>query len=134
MWARATFATLDEWTPSPEEAPKTPEWAKGLLRQPRIRLGAIIAVALIAGIVAWIIVSQKSAPSTTSGGPVATEITPVALSASGLAKLAHTVGQPVYWAGPRKHYLYELHRTTNGNIYIRYLPPGVDAGAPGQAT
>src|SRR5262249_3759002 len=58
-------------------------------------------------------------------------IAPVALSATGLATLAHSVGQPIYWAGPRSHYLYELHRTPDGNVYIRYLPPGVNAGAPG---
>jgi hypothetical protein len=51
-----------------------------------------------------------------------------------LSKLARLVGQPIYWAGPRRHYLYELERKSNRNVYIRYLPPGVDAGAGGQYT
>jgi hypothetical protein len=48
-----------------------------------------------------------------------------------LRTLAGAVSQPIYWAGPRKGYLYEFRQDANGNVYVRYLPPGVAAGAPG---
>ncbi len=126
---RATLVTFDEPSPSPEGAPRTPQGAAELLRQPRIRLGALVLVAAIVGIVVWVVVSRGS--SSTSTEPKVEAIAPVALSASGLATLAHSVRQPIYWAGPRGRYLYELHRTTDGSIFVRYLPPGVNAGATG---
>jgi hypothetical protein len=45
-----------------------------------------------------------------------------------LASLAASVGHPVYWAGPKDGYHYELTHTTDGRIYIRYLPAGVAVG------
>jgi hypothetical protein len=90
---------------------------------------AAVVLAAVAGIIVWIAVggSSSSSPATTTASPIA----PVALSASGLQTLAKTVPQPIYWAGPQSGKLYELTRTTTGNVYIRYLPPGVKAGAPG---
>jgi hypothetical protein len=35
------------------------------------------------------------------------------------------VKHPVYWAGPRPSYTYELTRTSDGRIFVRYLPTGV---------
>src|SRR4051812_6387446 len=46
-----------------------------------------------------------------------------------LRTLATKVGHEIFWAGPKRGYTYELTRTTEGNIYIRYLPPGVPVGA-----
>jgi hypothetical protein len=106
-------------------APDTRAGATELLRQPRIRLGAILAVAIVAGFVAWAVLGSLSSNSSTSVEPVA----PVGLSASGLATLAAAAGQPIYWAGPKQGYLYELTRAANGNVFIRYLPPGVNVGA-----
>jgi hypothetical protein len=51
-----------------------------------------------------------------------------ALSASGLKSFARAIGQPVYWAGARQGYTYEVTQTPNGNVYVRYLPSGVKAG------
>src|SRR3954454_9743074 len=51
------------------------------------------------------------------------------LSASALSSWAATVGHPVYWAGPQAGYRYELTHTTDGRIYIRYLPAGVAVGS-----
>lgn len=99
-----------------------------MLRQPRVRLGAAIALVAVAGIVAWVVFGRGgSSPQ----APIAKSISPVALSTSGLRTLARAVGQPIYWAGPKRGYVYELTRTTTGKVYIRYLPHGVKAGAPG---
>jgi hypothetical protein len=46
---------------------------------------------------------------------------------------ASAVGQPFYWAGPKKGFHYEFQRLSNDNIYVRYLPKGVPAkGKPGK--
>jgi hypothetical protein len=49
-------------------------------------------------------------------------------SVHALVSLAASVGHPVYWAGPEDGYRYELTHTTDGRIYIRYLPTGVAVG------
>jgi hypothetical protein len=95
----------------------------------RAWVAGVIAVVIAAAVIAWLTVGRDSSSSTK--GPVASAVQPVALNAAGLATLAGTVGQPIYWAGQRNGYLYELRRTDNGNVYVRYLPPGVDAGAKG---
>jgi len=113
----------------------------------RVRLGAVIALALAAGFVAWLAIHNRSStsssqtsttqtsttqtsPTQTTSGPVAKAIAPIALTASGLRTLAQAVDQPIYWAGPKQGYKYELTRTTTGRVYVRYLPRGVKAGAP----
>ncbi len=93
--------------------------------------GAIVAVVVFAVVVAaaavWFLSRNDSSSSSTRGPVDASK--PVALSAGGLQTLASAVPQPIYWAGARRGYLYELTRTTGNDVYIRYLPPGVDAGA-----
>src|SRR5947209_16756721 len=32
----------------------------------------------------------------------------------------------LFRSGPKDKYVYELTRTSNGNVYVRYLPPGVN--------
>jgi hypothetical protein len=54
---------------------------------------------------------------------------PAAVSPAGLKSLAGQLGHPVYWIGPKPGHTYEVTRTANGSVYIRYLPPGVDVGA-----
>ena len=119
----------EELTTAPDTSSRPPEPARRLRLGPRTGVGAVIALAVVAGVIAWVVSGRDDNSST--AGPVASTIKPVALNTSGLATLAGTVGQPIYWAGPRTGYLYELSRTDNGNVYIRYLPPGVKAGAKG---
>lgn len=113
----------------PRTSSPPPEPARRLRVGLRAGLGAVIALAVVAGVITWVVASRDSSPST--AGPVASSVEPVALNASGLRTLALTVGEPIYWAGARAGYLYELSRTDNGNVFIRYLPPGVEAGAKG---
>ena len=93
-------------------------------------------MALAAGLIAWIVIDRRDDSKTsTTSGPVPPTMTvprtgPVIVSAAGLQTLARVVGDPIYWAGPRQKTFYELTRTTSANVYVRYLPPGVDAGAP----
>jgi hypothetical protein len=117
-----------EATDAPQSAP----------RRSRFRVGAVLAVAAAAGVGAWAVVSHRDSDSSseaTSATPSATEtvtakpIAPVGLSAKGLRTLTASIPQPIYWAGPRPGYLYELTRTTTGKIFVRYLPPGTQVGS-----
>ena len=119
--------TLKDDTQDKEPSSGAPgsERAKGRLRQP-ILLGALAAVLIVGAVVAGVVIYKNDHGSS---APLATPVGPVGLSESGLRTLAAAVGQPIYWAGPRKHYLYELTRTRDRKIFIRYLPPGASVGA-----
>jgi len=54
---------------------------------------------------------------------------PRAVSLAGLKSFARSLGHPLYWVGPKKGYTYELRRTSQGQLYVRYLPAGVKVGA-----
>jgi hypothetical protein len=104
----------------------------------RIRLGAVAAVAIAAGLLVWLLVirgdgnapSQPQTTTVTSAQPgSAAPAKPVAATAAGLQSVARALKHPLYWAGPRAGYTYELTQTANGLVYIRYLPPGVAVGS-----
>lgn len=140
---------MDEQTPQPagqvteSSPPHEPELS--LTGKRRVRLGAVIALALAAGFIAWLVVSRNessstsaptstaTAPATVPGGAVGaagTPLGPVAVSASRLATLAKAVKSPIYWAGRQAGFTYELTETSTGKVYVRYLPKGVKAGDP----
>src|SRR6478672_5430952 len=48
-----------------------------------------------------------------------------------LRALKGKTGHDIFWAGRKRGYTYELTQTSGGDIYIRYLPPGVPVGAAG---
>jgi hypothetical protein len=52
---------------------------------------------------------------------------PAAVSESQLLALAKQTDHPIYWAGPKSG-AYELTRTTDGRIYVRYLPSAAKVG------
>ena len=88
----------------------------------RLHAGAVIAVALAVGFGAWLLLRD-------TGGKA--PVTPVsrAVTLQALQALPDRAGHPVYWAGPRAGYTYELTRPTDGNVYVRYLPAGVPIGS-----
>jgi hypothetical protein len=102
-------------------APKT--WTP-----PRLRIGAVVAIALVAGFVAWLLLrsdtTSKPAPPASPTSAVATVV-----PTGRLRELAATLDHPLFWAGTRPGG-YELTRTAAGNIFIRYLPPNARAGDP----
>ena len=63
-----------------------------------------------------------SAPSVQTG-------VPTVLSESDLRAFGRAQAVPVYWAGPQPNRRYELTRTANGRIYIRYLTPSAQVGS-----
>ena len=62
------------------------------------------------------------------GGGSGSEKPPVALSLTGLATLARVLSQPIYWVGPEADRRYEVTEGDEGQVNLRYLPPGVPAG------
>ena len=110
-------------------------------RRRRVRPGAVVALLVGAGLVAWAIVGDRGTESTPTGGRATTAKTaksvtpvgPVGLSAKGLAD-ADGVGQPAGLLGGREAGLsVRATRTAAGKVFIRYLPQGVKVGSK-QAT
>jgi hypothetical protein len=102
----------------PEHPASTPR------RVPRVRAGAVVALAVVAGVVAWLALrggnDSSKQPTRLSGA--------VAASVSQLSNVAASVDHPIFWLGPKKGYTYELLETRSGKVYIRYLPAGVPVG------
>jgi hypothetical protein len=97
-----------------------------LSRRPRLRLGAVLAIAIAAGVIAWLATrgGGESHPATTvPTGKI------VPISARGLQTLVDALRRPIYWVGPKRGYRYELTQASEGRIYVRYLPPGVKVGS-----
>ena len=90
----------------------------------RVRLGALVAVGLAAFLVGWIAMNRggDAPPAPGTGASAASE--------SQLKAVASSAPHPVYWAGPKEGQTYELTRTTNGSVYVRYLPEGTEVGDP----
>jgi hypothetical protein len=107
-----------------------------LRQQPRLRLGAVVALAAAAGVIAWAVVGGggdggSSNPTSKTSSVPGAAVGPVGLSAEGLRAQSRELRQPIFWAGPRPGYTYELTRTATGRVYVRYLPPGKAVGAKG---
>jgi hypothetical protein len=102
----------------------------------------VIAVVVLAGaVVAGILVATSGSsshkptagsPSTNAARPSATVngTTVQAVSVSELRALPTALGHPVYWAGPRAGTTYELTRSPDGRVYVRYLSGGARVGSP----
>jgi hypothetical protein len=104
----------------------------GWARLSGVRIGAVVAIALAAAFVVWLLVrgndDSSSKATTTTATETTTAIGPKAATPAALQALSDEVGHPVYWVGPRRNRTYELTSTTSGRIFIRYLPPGAAIG------
>lgn len=60
------------------------------------------------------------------GSPAPTSA--MSVSTSELKALGDSTTYPIYWVGTRKNVTYELTRTPDGRVYVRYLPPGMKVG------
>jgi len=117
---------LTHESPPPTEAGPSPDTRDtGRARRSRRTLWLLVSVLLLgaaaAGAAAWFTLRDD-------GGATAKRAPAATASIRALASLAASVGHPVYWAGPKDGYRYELTHTTDGRIYIRYLPSNVAVG------
>jgi hypothetical protein len=83
-----------------------------------------LAFLAAAGLVVWLLLGnhEHAAPTQAEG--------PTLVSRAQLTQLAESVNHPVYWAGPRQGFSYELTSTRDGRFFVRYLPKGVAVGDP----
>jgi hypothetical protein len=93
------------------------------LRAPQVRLGALLALGFATFLAGWLLLGghddASPARPTVSG-----------VSEAELREFAASAPNTVYWAGPRSGQTYELYRTSDGRVYVRYLPAGVKVGDP----
>ncbi len=94
-----------------------------LLREGRFRVGAVVAVAALIGLIVWLTVGSRSGSHSSSATTAA-----VAVSYHGLQTIAGALNQPTYWVGARPGTRYEFSQTADGRVYVRYLPKGLKAG------
>ena len=99
---------------------------RGLFRRPRVRLGAVLAIAVAAGLIAWLATRGGGASHPATSLPTG-KVVPI--SERGLQTLVDALRRPIYWVGPKRGYRYELTQASDGRIYVRYLPPGVKVGS-----
>ena len=103
-------------------------WGRG------VRVGAILAVGLGAGFLAWVLVDRndepepipavRSAPRATAQGVARPSIA----SVGELRTAAASSRVPLYWAGAREGTKLELTRAPTGAVFVRYLPAGARPG------
>ena len=108
--------------------PRDTGWA----RLSSVRIGAVIALAIAAAFVIWLLVrndDNSSGSTTTNGTTVSVRpIGPIAASPAAIRALATSSRQAIYWIGPRPGTTYELTRTRSSRIFVRYLPAGARIG------
>ena len=73
---------------------------------------------------------ESPAAPAPSAAPGASGAEPTAASVDQLNALAARLGHPIYWAGPKAGYRYELTQTSTGKVFIRYLPDGSEGRRP----
>jgi hypothetical protein len=97
------------------QTPMTP--SRGLL------FGAIAAVVLAVVVVgAWLVLDDDDDEG--NGGRAKT------LSVEELQDLADERERPTFWAGPQSGVKYEVTESSDGAVYIRYLPEDAEVGDP----
>jgi hypothetical protein len=99
---------------------------------PQLRLGAVIAIAIAAGLGIWLATrdtgGNSSSASPTTPSSTGKQVVPI--TTQGLETLVAALQRPIYWAGERVKTTYELTRLGDGRIYIRYLADGTKVGSP----
>jgi hypothetical protein len=103
---------------------------------PRLRLGAVIALAIAGGVLAWVLVSQDddSTPSAEAPQPASPSAAPQITTRvrertpAQLRAFARSLDHAIYWVGPLPRAKYELTTRSDGTIYIRYLPTSAKIG------
>jgi hypothetical protein len=132
---------MDPETPSPPASPSD-QPQPSAKRGPGngVRLGALAALAVAGGLLAWVIVDRSdddsgapATPATTVEAALpATPADPVGQPAiRTIAELRAAAAQsalPIYWAGARAGTRLEVSETSGGTVFVRYLPSGSAAG------
>jgi hypothetical protein len=105
-----------------------------LLRWPPFQVGAVLAIAIAAGLGTFFATrsdgqrtSAPTVPLTTPVGRTGKRVAQV--TPAGLRTLSRALGRKIYWAGRQPGTTYELTELPHRVVYVRYLPPGTAIGA-----
>lgn len=90
---------------------------------PRVGIGVSIVLVAVA------IVLASTGGGEDDGGAQA-DTAPRILDVAGLVELEESLDHSLYWAGEQPPDQVEVTQEADGNVYLRYLPPGVEAGDP----
>jgi len=99
-------------------------------RRRMLRIG-IVALALLVGAIAW--VASKGDDGEAESEPASAGVGPKIVSVEELEEFADEAGHAVYWAGPLPGKVLEASETDAGNVQIRYLDEGTEAGGGSKA-
>jgi hypothetical protein len=89
-----------------------------------VRLGAIVAVIIGVALLAWLVLGGDEDDGGQAGAPEAVSVEDLQERASSNEDL------PVFWAGPQAGTTYEFTETSDGSVYVRYLPEDAEVGDP----
>src|SRR5260221_1188805 len=101
------------------------EAAAGVRNRPRRAFGVAVSAVLV--LVAVFLATQGGDGGDT---PQAIDTSPHLVDVGDLTALEGSLGHEVYWAGEQPPDRLELTEEAGTSIYLRYLPPGVEAGDP----
>ncbi len=96
----------------------------------------MVAISIAAGLGLWLGLrdtggsSAVTQPPTVATGPTGGGKQVVPITTRGLETLVSALKRPIYWVGEIPGTTLELTRLPNGNLYLRYLPSGVQVGSP----
>jgi hypothetical protein len=85
--------------------------------------GAVLGLALVVGVVAWLATRDDSSTPAPAPEPEARIV-----STQELRSTAAATGHMVYWAGPMPGTSLEETESTDGSIQVRYLEEGAEVG------
>lgn len=96
------------------------------------RAAVLAFAAVIVGVAVWGLTAcnRDGDPSSSASTPISGDARIV--SESDLAGLPEEVGHQVFWAGPQSDSEMEFSHDESGNVHLRYLTGGTEAGDPNQ--
>lgn len=96
----------------------------------QIRVGAVLAGALVVALALWILLADDDEPDQRNATPQAVTSAADLLDERKLVERTGSLEPRPYWVGAREGRAYELTVTPAGRTFVRYLPAGVNPGDP----
>lgn len=96
----------------------------GVEDRPWLLRGAILAIAVVVGVLAWLATREDGEEAASTAVPARV------VSAEELADVAAAAGHPVYWAGAMPGTELEVTQEAGGNVVVRYLTGAAEAASP----
>jgi hypothetical protein len=115
---------MDQEIPAPARGTGRRQQFAAYSRRPAVLVAAAIVLLLAIALLVWLLLR--------GGGEEASEQSRAPANAASIQRLnafASSIAHPIYWVGSQPRFTYELSRTKDGRVYIRYLPPGAKVGS-----